>query len=112
MGTSPLDSSINGSAYMTFAGLSALVIDFLANLCLPEIVYIGSTYVSKKLPAFALCEKDVGTTLASISSSPPLCGRHVYFANILEDSNNHLEVSDVQRRQSQSEVTEMAIACL
>lgn len=112
MGTSPLDPSIDGSAYVTFARLSALLIDLLADLCLSEIIYMGSAYVSKKLSTFALCEKDMGTTLSRISAIPSVRRRYVYFADILQDSNNHLEVSNMQRRQSQPEVSEMAVAGL
>lgn len=97
---------------MAFARLSALVIDLLANLCLSEVIYMGSTYVSKKLPTFALCEKNVGAVLTRISSIPSGRRKYLYFANFLKYSNDHLEVANMQRRQSQSEVPEMAIACL
>lgn len=112
MCTSPLDPSIDSSAYVTFARLSALIINFLADLCLSEVIYMGSAYVSKELPTFALREKNMGTTLPRISPNPTVRGRYVYFANILQDSNNHLEVSNMQGRQSQPEVPEMAVACL
>lgn len=73
---------------------------------------MGSAYVSKILSTLALCEKDMGTTLARISSIQSVRGRYIYFADILQDSNNHLEVSNMQRRQSQPEVSEMAVTCL
>lgn len=36
----------------------------------------------------------------------------MYFAYVLQDSDNHLEVPDVQRRQNQPDVAKMAIARL
>lgn len=112
MSTSPFDSSINGPAYMALMGLSTLFVDFLANLSLPKIVYVGSTYFSEKLPTFALCQKYMGTILDDISSYLQLSVHILYFAYVLQDCDNHLQVPNVQRRQNQPDVAKMAIARL
>lgn len=46
--------------------------------------------------------------------SPYLCPgiRGLYFANILKNRNDHFEVTHVEYRQSQFNVTEVPIACL
>ena len=65
MGSSSFDSSIDSGTNMTTPSLPTLVVDFLANLGSSQVIYVGSTYLSKVLPALGLWKENVGTILAN-----------------------------------------------
>lgn len=83
MGSSLLDPSVDLTAIMTRSDLSALLIDFLANLSLSKIINVWSPQVPQEDSAFLLRKKDPGTSLASISPGNFLSRRKMYFADIL-----------------------------
>ena len=83
MGPSLLDPSVDLTAVMTGFGLPALLIDFLANLSLPQVVDIWPPQVSKESSALLLCKKRSGTPLLYISPHIFPFGHLVYFADIL-----------------------------
>ena len=62
-----LDPSIDLIAVITGSNLSAMLIDFLANLSLAQIIDVWPPQVPKVTPAVLLCEKRSSASLVSIS---------------------------------------------
>lgn len=83
MGPSLLDPSIDLTAVVTGSGLPALLIDFLTNLSLPQVIDIWSPQVPKESSAILLLKQRSGTRLLSISPRIFPFGYDMYFADIL-----------------------------
>ena len=65
--SSLLDPSIDLVAVMTGSNLPAMLIDFLANLSLAQIIDVWPPQVPKVSPAVLLCEKRSSASLTPIS---------------------------------------------
>ena len=65
--SSLLDPSIDLIAVITGSNLSAMLVDFLANLSLAQIIDVWPPQVPKVIPAVLLCEKRSSASLIPIS---------------------------------------------